>query len=107
MPESEQRFAVAKQSILSQYRTAKIGFRGVSGAVRSWEELGLAPDPRKSRYERVQAATMADMLGFQQTVVKDQPKLISIVGDKSKMDVARLSKIGPVQELSISDIFAE
>ena len=41
LPESEQRFETARQSLISQYRTGKIGFRSIIGSVRNWSGRGL------------------------------------------------------------------
>ncbi len=107
LPESEERFAIARQSIINRYRTAKIGFRGVIGAVRGWERHGLEPDPRKQRYEVIAGSSLAEVLAFHQAHITGRPKLISIVGEKANIDLERLKALGPVQELSIEDIFVD
>ncbi len=105
MPVTPERFEEARASILNRYRTSKIGFRRVLGSVRSWERLGVPVDPRKSRFERIQAAEMDDMLGFYGKNLKNRVKLISIVGDKNKIDLAALEKFGTVSEVGLEDIF--
>lgn len=105
MPVTPERFEEARTSILNRYRTSKIGFRRVLGSVRSWERLGVPVDPRKSRFERIQAADMDDMLGFYGKNLKNRVKLISIVGDKNKIDLAALEKFGTVSEVGLEDIF--
>ena len=105
MPVTPERFEEARTSILNRYRTSKIGFRRVLGSVRSWERLGVPVDPRKSRFERIRAADMDDMLGFYGKNLKNRVKLISIVGDKNKIDLAALEKFGTVSEVGLEDIF--
>lgn len=105
MPVTPERFEEARTSILNRYRTSKISFRRVLGSVRSWERLGVPVDPRKSRFERIQAAEMDDMLGFYGKHLKNRVKLISIVGDKNKIDLAALEKFGTVSEVGLEDIF--
>ena len=94
LPESPERFDEARQSRVNRYRTAKIGFRDVIGAVRSWERLEVPIDPRKTRYELIRTSNMDLMLQFHKAHVQGHPKLISIVGDRSKMDMERLSSGG-------------
>ncbi len=41
MPASSERFDETVNSLVNRYRTSKLSFREVIGAVRRWEELGL------------------------------------------------------------------
>lgn len=107
MPESQQRFDTSVESLVNRYRTSKITFREVIGAVRSWERLGLEGDPRRDRYQELQMASMDDLLQFQQEHVKDRPKLISIVGDLSIIEQEELEQFGTVQEIQIDDLFVD
>jgi hypothetical protein len=54
IPRSEERLAVSKDSMLSLYRTGKVGFRELFGTVRDWERKGLKPDPRKEWFGKIQ-----------------------------------------------------
>ena len=105
IPVTPERFEEARASILNRYRTNTISFRRVLGSVRSWERLGVPVDPRKSRFERIQVAEMDDMLEFYGKNLKNRVKLISIVGDKNKIDLGALEKYGAVSEVGLEDIF--
>lgn len=105
LPQSPERFAAAQNAILNRYRISKLGFRSVLGAVRAWERLELPVDPRKERYAKIQAADMDLMLKFHAEKIKGQPKLISIVGDKNKMDLDLLVQYGKLIEVGLEDIF--
>jgi predicted Zn-dependent peptidase len=107
MPESTERFDESVNSLLNRYRTSKLSFREVIGAVRSWERLGLEGDPRRARYQQLQQVSMDDLLAFQQERVKDRPKLISIVGDTSAIDTEALSRFGTVREVQVDEIFVD
>jgi zinc protease len=107
LPESQERFDEAVNAITSRYRTSKIGFRGVIGAVRGWERLGLKGDPRKVRFENIQQAKMDDLLSFQRSRIKGRPKLISVVGDKSKIDMDALANYGKIIDVTLDDVFVE
>ena len=106
IPASPERFAAAQLSVLNQYRTERLGFRSVLGAVRGWERKGLAGDPRAGHFEQIQASTLDAVLEFYRQHVQGRPKLISITGDKSKMDLEALAAQGEVIELGLEDLFA-
>ena len=105
LPQSPERFDEARHSILNRYRTAKLGFRNVIGAVRSWERLEVPIDPRKWRFEQIQESKIDLMLDFHKQHLRNRHKLISIVGDRHKMDIEQLTKIGKVVEIQLEDIF--
>ena len=105
LPESPERFAEARHSILNRYRTAKLGFRDVIGAVRSWERLEVPIDPRKWRFEQIQESKIDLMLQFHEEHLRNRHKLISIVGDQNKIDMEQLVKVGKVVEIRLADIF--
>ena len=107
LPESEDRFATARQAIVNRYRTAKLGFRSVTGAVRSWERLGLEPDPRRARYTAIQDSSLETILQFHRQYIANKPKLISIVGDSEKIDLEKLAEIGTVKIIPLEKIFVE
>jgi predicted Zn-dependent peptidase len=107
MPQSTERFEESVNSLLNRYRTAKIGFRDVIGAVRSWERLGIDGDPREQSYNELQSLEFQDLADFQKFHVANKPKLFSVVGDLSIIDVDALARFGEVNEIQINDIFIE
>jgi len=107
MPASTERFDEATNSLLNRYRTSKINFRGVIGAVRSWKRLGFDTDPRRQRFQQLQEVNMDDLLQFQREHIKQRPKLISIVGDLSILDAEELEQFGTVRQIQVDDLFVE
>jgi hypothetical protein len=107
MPESEERFDETVAALLNRYRTSKLSFREVIGAVRGWEELGLAGDPRRESYAKLQSLTFDELKAFQAEHVKDRAKLISIVGDLSIIDTAELAQFGSVKEVAVDELFVD
>ena len=107
MPQSDERFETSVESLMNRYRTSKISFRQVIGAVRGWELLGIQGDPRRESYQKLQTASMDDLLSFQQEHIKDRPKLISIVGDLSILDEEELEQFGTVKEIQVDDLFVD
>jgi len=107
MPESNERFDDSVNSLINRYRTSKIGFREVIGAVRTWERLGLEGDPRRERFQELQQVSLQDLVEFQQTHVKGRSKLVSIVGDMSVIDTEQLEQYGEVRQVEIDEIFVD
>lgn len=105
MPVSVDRFDAAREAVLNDYRTSKLGFREVLGAVAAWERQGLPVDPRKARYEQIVNAKLELMLSFYNERLKGRRKLISIVGDKNKINMENLAKYGKITELTLTDLF--
>ena len=105
LPESPDRFAESLNALDNSYRTSKIGFRGVIGAVRSWERLGLEPDPRRRRFRQLEDAKLENLMAFHAERIKNRPKLISIVGDKNRIDMEALAKFGPITEIPLEQMF--
>ncbi|NKB32573.1 MAG: hypothetical protein GKR91_05695 [Pseudomonadales bacterium] len=107
MPSSSERFEESVNSLLNRYRTSKLNFREVIGAVRSWERLGFETDPRRARYQELQTASLDDLLEFQEEHVQARPKLISIVGDLSIIDTEELEQFGTVEEVQVEQLFVD
>jgi hypothetical protein len=104
MPKSEERYHAAHRAQLNHYRTAKLGFRQVLGSVRRWERLGVPVDPRKGRYEGVQGLTLTDVVDFHVKHLAGKPKLISVLGDSTKMDMEKLRSLGAVLSVTADEV---
>ena len=105
MPINQTRWDSAHSSILSSYRTNPIPYRGTGGFVYDVDTLGLANDPRKSRFERTSKADITTLREFYDNSIRPQAKLLSIVGDSSKIDLNELEKIGPVVQIESEQLF--
>lgn len=107
MPRSSDRFEDAVNAQINRYRTSTIGFRQIPGTVHAWQQLGLSGDPRRQRFAQLQEMTLEDLLQFQQSHVANRAKLISIVGDTSRIDMDALAELGDIRELTVDDVFVE
>lgn len=107
MPRSTERFDDALNAQLNRYRTSTIGFRQIPGTVHAWQQLGLSGDPREQRFERLQEMSLEDLLQFQQQHIANRAKLISIVGDTSRIDMDTLAELGTIRQLTVDDVFVE
>jgi hypothetical protein len=93
--------------VVNRYRVTKANFRGVPGVVRIWEHWGVKPDPRKERFEKIKAGDLNLILNFHKNHIQNRPKLISIVGDTTKMNMAELSKIANPIPVTLGDLFVK
>ena len=105
--ESPERFEQAHKSVVNRYRVTKANFRGVPGVVRIWESWGVKPDPRKERFEKIKAGDLNLVLNFHKNHIQSRPKLISIVGDTTKIDMAELSNIAKPIPVALDDLFVK
>jgi len=107
MPLEQTRFDSTHQALESIYRTSHVPFRGVPGVVNDWEYLGLEKDPRKERFPIIMDATLETLKDFYEKEIQTRPKLISIVGDSSKIDMEALAKFGEITTVEAEKIFSE
>ncbi len=105
MPESENSFALAKESILSPIRTQRVLRSSVLWNYLNAKKFGYSQDPRKTIFEQVPNFTLADVKAFQEQYIKDHPYTYYILGDKKDIDFNAMKKFGTVKELSLEEIF--
>jgi hypothetical protein len=107
MPLDQKRFDNARQALESTYRTANVAFRSVPGIVIDWENLGLDKDPRQDRFPIIKDASIDTLKEFYEKEIQPRTKLISIVGDSSKIDMEALAKFGEITTVEADEIFSE
>lgn len=107
MPVSENSFNLAKESILTRYRTTRIIKDKVLTSYIKAQNLGLDYDIRRDCFEKIGGFTMDDVVSFQQNNVKGRTYHICILGRISDLDLKALEKFGKVRILSQKDIFGQ
>lgn len=105
LPQTSDMFDKAKQSVLNEYRTSRIGFRGLLGKVQEWERLEVPIDPREKRFQAIQEADVEDVLRFYRQRIQNRVKLISIVGPRKQIDMEALAQLGTVVDVGLEEIF--
>ena len=105
MPVSQQAFDLARNGYIARLRTDRIIKSDVIWSYINAQDLGLTTDYRISLYDYLQNATMQDVIDFQQKWVKGRTYHYGILGDKKQLDMNALKKIGPVVELTPTQIF--
>ena len=105
MPVSENAFNIAKESILSNIRTARTVKASVLSSYLNAQKRGLDYDLNKVIYEKVPALTLDDVVKFQQEYVKDKPYTIGILGRTGDFDLKSLGNYGTIKNVKTEDIF--
>ena len=105
MPESENAFTLAKESIITRIRTQRIIKSAIMYNYLSAQDLGIDYDRRKNTFEKVQTMTLADVKAIQQKWVKDRNYTYCILGDSKNLDLKKLETFGPITKLTKEQIF--
>ena len=105
MPQSDVRMAGVHTALDQTYRSAYINFRTIPSAVVGWWRQGLTGDPRPYNWEHVMKLTVGDLAAFSARF-KSMPYTITIVGDKSRFDMAKLAEYGEVTEMKPDQLFS-
>ena len=105
MPVSENAFKIAKESLISNIRTARTVKGNVLGSYLNAQKRGLDYDLNKVIYEKVPSLTLEDVIKFQQEYVKDKPHTIGILGRKGDLDLKTLENYGKIKQVTTDEIF--
>ena len=105
MPESDKAFDIAKTSLVSTLRTNRVtGAQVLSNYIRD-TKLGLTEPQEKTVYEAVSGMTLQDLVDTSAKWVKGRTYTYGILGDIKYLDKDYLKTLGPVQTVSLDEIF--
>lgn len=105
MPESQAAFDVAKEAMISRMRTDRTTGAGVLNAYINDRDMGISETRTKQIYEVAQTLALDDVKETQEKWVKGRTYVYGILGDINDLDTDYLKTLGPVQILSLKDIF--
>jgi predicted Zn-dependent peptidase len=105
LPENEESFKQAKQSILSGLEAERIIKGNVYFSYLEMKDMGINYDYRKMLYENIKNMTFLDIKKFQEKNMKNKSWAISIVGSKEKISESDLKKYGELKVLTLEEIF--
>ncbi len=108
LPLSPDRYALAREALLNDYRTNRAGFRETPRVLLDWERRGLQPDPRREWYAAILGAADTDLLeSFHKDHIAGKKKLISLIGQSAQLDLDALKPFGAMHILKEGDLFVE
>ena len=105
LPEAPENLEIAKASILGKLRTQRTTGASVLYSYLTAQELGLTEPREKQVYEKVGAMTMDDLLATHRRWIQGRTYVYAILGDPSDLDVNFLKTLGPVQNVTLEEIF--
>jgi zinc protease len=106
-PVKEERLKLLKSSLIQSVNTNRPSFRQMSNTVSYWKRKGYKNDPRKEWVKIYNNLTFEDITKFYDMFLKEKPRVITIVGDKRRIDFDKLSEFGEVIELDKKDLFTK
>ncbi len=104
-PKSEAGFAAAKASLTQELQTSRITKSDILFTYDANKRLGIDYDLRKDIYEKIQKLTLNDIVAFHNQNIHNNKYNLMVLGNRDKIDQNALSKIGPVTELELFEIF--
>ncbi|MBA3541846.1 MAG: insulinase family protein, partial [Deltaproteobacteria bacterium] len=100
----ESRLAQAKEAIGQSHRVERIAPRAIATTVFQWQDEGEKADPRAARTQRTLAFDKAALDKWMKGAL-GAPVIVSIVGDKKKLDDVKLKKLAPITVVPVTKLF--
>jgi predicted Zn-dependent peptidase len=105
MPQAPDQFEDAKAAALKKIESDRIVGRNVFFKYLDLKRRGIDYDVRKEQYETIQNMTLESLNTFFAEHIKGKKFSFLVIGNKAEMDMESLEKLGPVQELSLEELF--
>ena len=105
MPESPENMEIAKSAIINKIRTQRVhGISVLYSYIRN-KALGFNVPREKLIYDKVGKLSMFDLLATHEDWIRGRTYHYAILGDPKDLDMDFLRTLGPVQVLTLEDIF--
>ena len=101
----EKSFGIARESVVKGIQTERIIKANQFWTWLQDKKLGIDYDIRKDYYDAARKATITDVQQFFNEHLKDKKYTYIIVGNKKDANLNQLKGLGPVNELTLKDIF--
>ena len=104
MPQKVDRIDMIRKGLMQSINSEAPEFRYRSYSIQDYFDAGYQYDYRKDLYESYKKISFKDINDFYLKNVKGKQSLITVVGDKTKIDMAKLAKFGKIIEVKKEDI---
>jgi len=91
------------ESLDAEYRSTRTDPRWVVWYVNSWDQRGEERDPRPWEWAEIQALELEQVQTFASTTA-NRPVIMSIVGDRARVDLDSLRELGQLIEVQPSEL---
>ncbi len=105
MPKIEKQFNNAKESSLKQIASSRLIKTNLFFNQLNVKRLGFDYDVRKDVYQNIQNLTLNNTNDFFNKEVKTKKYNTAIIGKKESLDFEALKKLGPIEEVTLEEIF--
>ncbi|MBQ9254287.1 MAG: insulinase family protein [Bacteroidales bacterium] len=105
MPVSEQNFEIAKQSLISGYRTSRISKMGIINSYLQDKKMERSADWREKEYKAIMNMNINDVINFNKSYIKGKKRNVVVLGNEKEVDMEGLKVFGNLQKLSLEEIF--
>lgn len=105
MPQVQRQFDGSRDAAMKIIESERIVGSGIFWNYETAKRRGLDYDIRRDIYSNMQTATIADLANFFNTQIKGKKYTYLVLGKKGNVDAKLLEKIGPVQELTLEQVF--
>jgi predicted Zn-dependent peptidase len=103
-PIDDNRLQIAKETIAQGHRVDRIPPRAIANTVYAWDDQGVKADPRAARIERTLKVDKVALEKWTKAALA-QPLIVSVTGDRAKLDETKLKKLAPVTVIPKAKLF--
>ena len=107
MPKKEDRMEYIKPYLVQSSLSQTPDFRGLSEYVLYEKKKGYKVDPAEFFAEQYTELEFKDIMNFYQQTIKGKPMVITVVGNKKKLNYKELSKYGNVINIDEKSLFRD
>jgi len=104
LPKHPDRMDPFKTYVISSISTGYPSPRSHTETLEELQLQGFSVDPKINEFNTVNQVSFDDLYAYYEKNFKGKPIMITVYGDKSKVDMEKLKKIGEVIELKKEDI---
>ena len=105
IPQSENAFALAKESLMKKLASRRTVRGNVLGSYLAAQRMGINYDINSKVYEMLPSLKLQDIVNFEKQTMANKPYRYLILGDEKELDIEALEKIGPIRRLTLEEIF--
>ncbi len=105
LPRSDKALEIAKDGLRKSLATDRITQDGILFSYLSAERMGRDYDMRKVTFDKVASFGFDDLQKFHQAEFSAKPYVYCIVADKERIKEEDMQKLGPLQVLSLEEVF--
>jgi len=105
MPRADIQFEGARDAALKQIETNRTTRESIFWSYVTARDRGLDYDIQKTNYEAIQKMNFEDLQSFFDNQIKGKAFTYTVIGNEEMVDMDVLKRLGPVQKLSLEELF--